>query len=408
MRVFTIAALAALTTTGAAAADSPRKIHDAAIVLDTHLDTPANLGRPGWSIRDRYRTDRDGDQVDLPRMIEGGVDGGWWVIFTPQGERSVEGLAAARDHALTRAVQIREMVAKHDDAFELALTADDALRIAKARKRIVFMSMENSAPIESGLGMMRLFRSLGVTMMGPVHGRNNGFADSSTDKPEWNGLSPKGRAFVAEANRLGILLDASHASDEATRQILALSAAPIILSHSGMRAVHDHPRNIGDAEAKLVAARGGVIQINVFSAYMIANAPDPAREEALRAVMSRFGAPSGLGKAEKRELIAARRAIDIRFPQRRASIDDVMRHVLHAVRLVGIDHVGLSGDFDGGGGVDGLDDVTDFPKVTAALAKAGFARADIDKFWGGNALRVLRAAQAGAEAGAVPVVPVTL
>jgi membrane dipeptidase len=391
-----------------AAADTARKLHDAAIVLDTHLDTPANLGRPGWSIRDRHSYEVDGDQVDLPRLVEGGVDGGWWVIFTPQGLRTDAGISAARNFALIRALQIREMVAKHDDAFELALTADDPPRIVRARKRVVFMSMENSAPVEGDLDLMRVFRGFGVTMMGPVHTRNNGLADSSTDTPEWNGLSPKGRAFVAEANRLGIVLDASHASDAATRQMVELSKAPIILSHSGMRAVHDHPRNIADADAKLIAARGGVIQINVFSAYMVDNPPNPARDEALRALLTRFAPAMPLTKAAKRELVAARKAIDARFPQRRATLDDVVKHILHAVRLVGIDHVGLSGDFDGGGGVEGLEDVTEIPKITSALVKAGFSRADIEKFWGGNALRVLRAAQDAADPTAIPSMPVTL
>jgi membrane dipeptidase len=378
------------------------------IVLDTHLDTPANLGRPGWSIMDRHSTTLDGDQVDYPRLVEGGVDGGWFVIFTAQGNRDEAGLRAARDAALVRAVQIREMVAKHGSAFELALTADDAARIAAARKRIVYMSMENGSPLETDIRLMRTFRALGVTMMGPVHFRNNGLADSSTDKPEWNGLSPKGRAFVAEANRLGILIDASHASDESTRQMVQLSKAPIILSHTGMDALFDHPRNIPDDLAKAIAATGGVVQINAFTGYMIANAPNPERDAALREVMAGAGDPNRLTIAERRALNARRRAVEARYPVRRATFDDVMKHVLHAIRVLGIDHVGISGDFDGGGGVEGFNDISDFPKLSAALLRAGYSRAEVAKVMGGNALRVLRVAQAGAEPGAVPVVPRTL
>jgi membrane dipeptidase len=390
------------------AAAPARTAHDAMIVLDTHLDTPANLGRPGWSIMDRHSTTLDGDQVDHPRLVEGGVDGGWFVIYTAQGERDAAGLRAARDAALVRAVQIREMVAKHGASFELALTADDATRISAARKRIVFMSMENGSPLETDLALMRSFRALGVTMMGPVHFRNNGLADSATDKAEWNGLSPKGREFVAQANRLGILIDASHASDESTRQMVELSKAPIILSHTGMDAIFDHPRNVPDDLAKAIAAKGGVIQINAFTGYMVANAPNPARDAALRELMAGAGDLNRLTIAERRALNARRRAIDTRFPVRRATFDDVMHHMLHAIGAIGIDHVGISGDFDGGGGVEGFNDVSDFPKLTAALLRAGYSRADVAKVMGGNALRVLRAAQAGAEPGAVPVVPKTL
>lgn len=378
------------------------------LVLDTHLDTPAQLGRPGWSILDRHSADLDGDQVDLPRMVEGGLDGGWFVIFTPQGGRDETARQAHRDAALLRAVQIREMVAKHGRHFALALTPADAGRIAAMGKRIVFMSMENGAPVESDIALMRSFRALGVTMMGPVHFRNNGLADSATDRPEWNGLSEKGRQFVAEANRLGILLDGSHASDAATRQMVELSKAPIILSHSGMRAVHEHPRNVPDDLARAIAAKGGVVQINAFSGYMIASPPNPARDAAMRALMQGIGNPGALSIAERRALNAKRRAIDTRYPAPRATLDDVVKHVTHAIRTLGIDHVGVSGDFDGGGGVEGFNDVTAFPKLTAALLRAGHSRADVAKVMGGNALRVLRAAQAVAAPGAVPAVPTTL
>jgi membrane dipeptidase len=255
---------------------------------------------------------------------------------------------------------------------------------------------------------MKSFRALGVTMMSPVHSRNNGLADSTTDRPEWNGLSPAGRQFVAEANRLGILLDGSHSSDAAAMQMVEQSKAPIILSHSGMRAVFNHPRNVPDDVARAIAAKGGVIQINALSGFMIANEPNPAREEALRELNSSAGNPARMTIAERRALNARRREIDARYPQRRANFADLMQHMTHAIRLVGIDHVGISGDFDGGGGVEGFDDITDFPKLSAALMRAGHSRADVAKVMGGNALRVLRAAQAAAAPGAVPPVPKTL
>jgi membrane dipeptidase len=388
--------------------DRARAIHEELIVLDTHFDTPANLGRPGWSIMDRHVVGLDGDQVDYPRMVEGGVDGGFFAIYTPSGPATPEGDRAARDFAITRAVQIREMVAKHSDKFVLALTSDDALRAAAAGKRFVFLSMENGYPFEGDLSLMKTFRGLGVTMMGITHFKNNALGDSATDQPQWHGLSPLGRQAVAEANRLGVVIDCSHASDEVLRQTVALSAAPIILSHSGMRAIHDHPRNVSDADALLVASKGGVIQINAFSAYMVdAPAPNPARDAAARELMAGYLRMDGMTGAEKRALVAKRKAVEARFPAPRANFDMFMAHLLHAIRLVGIDHVGISGDFDGGGGVDGFDDVTAYPKVTAALLKAGYSAADIGKVWGGNALRVLRAAQALGDPSAKLRIPVT-
>ncbi len=385
-----------------------RAVHEKLVVLDTHFDTPANLGRPGWSIMDRHSAGVDGDQVDYPRMVEGGVDGGFFAIYTPSGPATPEGDRAARDFGITRAVQIREMVAKHSDVFALALTADDALRAVAAGKRFVFMSMENGYPFEGDLSLMKTFRGLGVTMMGITHFKNNALGDSATDTPKWHGLSPLGRQAVAEANRLGVVIDCSHASDEVLRQTAALSKAPIILSHSGMRAIHDHPRNVSDADAVLVASKGGVIQVNAYSAYMVeAPPPNPGRDAATRDLMAGYMRMDAMTGAEKRVLVAKRKAIEARFPAPRANFDMFMAHLLHAIKLVGIDHVGISGDFDGGGGVDGLDDITAYPKVTAALLGAGYTPTDIGKVWGGNALRVLRAAQAAGDPSAVPRVPVT-
>ncbi|SER89069.1 dipeptidase [Sphingobium sp. YR768] len=402
-------AVLALMAAGAATAATPdaRKAHEGMIVLDTHFDTPANLGRPEWNIMDRHVEAIDGDQVDLPRMVDGGVDGGFFAIFTASGPRTPEGDRAARDFAIRRGVQIREMIAKHADTFSLAITADDAETAVKQGKRFVFLSMENGYPFERDISLMSAFRSLGVTMMSPVHTKNNDLADSSTDKPEWNGLSPAGKAYVAEANRLGILIDLSHASDEVVRQTVALSKAPIILSHSGMRGVFDHPRNIPDAEAKLIADKGGVIQINAFNAYMIATPKIPEREAALKELMAGFMSRANMSAQERRDLIARRKEIDAKWPVPQATFDDLMKHILHAIKLVGIDHIGISGDFDGGGGIEGFRDITDFPKVTAALLKAGYKAEDIAGLWSGNALRVLRAAQAAAEPGTAPAIPFT-
>jgi len=390
-------ASSALTTQAQTKAE--RALHESLIVLDTHFDTPANLGRSGWSIMDRHDVAVDGTQVDYPRMVSGGVDGGFFAIFTGQGERGQDGDLRARDAALFRGVEIREMIAAHPDVFELALTADDAADIARRGKRFVIISMENGNPFGRDLTLMRTFYDLGVRVMGPVHFRNNELGDSATDPrgPEFGGLSPLGKRFVAEANRMGVLLDASHASDGVLDDMLRLSKAPILLSHSGVKAIYNHPRNIDDARLKALAAKGGVIQINAYSAYMIDAVKNPERDAAMAAMMKRLGGPGRRTEAQAISITAERRAIDTKWPAPRATFDDYMKHMLHAIEVAGIDHVGVSGDFDGGGGVAGFDQVSDYPKLTAALLKAGYSQADIAKIWGGNALRVLREAQALAD-----------
>lgn len=378
----------------AASSSKAQRVHAAAVVLDTHFDTPANFSRPGWSILDRHDVQRDDSQVDLPRMIEGGVDGGFFVVFTPQGARGEAGNAAARDYAVYRTSEIREMVARHFEHFELALTAEDPGPILARKKRFVFMSMENGSPVASDLSLMKTFYTLGVRMIGPVHFRNSDLADSATDTAEWGGLSPAGRRFVAEANRLGMVIDASHASDLALDQMIALSEAPIILSHSGCKDVFNHPRNVDDSRLKALAAKGGVIQINAFSAYMTPTPRIPEREAALAELMKSLGVTGpNMSPSQRIAFAEGRRAIEARWPVPRANMDDFMNHMLHALALVGPDHVGVSGDFDGGGGIEGLEDVTGYPEITRRLLAAGYDQADIDKIWGGNALRVLKAAE---------------
>jgi membrane dipeptidase len=392
-------ALPAFAQTHGDVSKADRALHESLLVMDTHFDTPANLSRPGWNIMDKHDVLVDGTQVDYPRMAEGGVDGGFFAIYTPQGQRGPDGDQKARDAAIVRGVEIHEMIAAHPQQFELALTPDQAYDIVRRGKRFVIISMENGNPFGRDLSLMKTFYAMGVRVMGPVHFQNNELGDSATDPrgPEWGGLSPLGKQFVAEANRMGVLLDASHSSDGVVDDMLALSKAPIILSHSGSRAIYNHPRNIDDARMKAIAAKGGVIQINAFSGYMIASKKIPERDAAMAALIKQMTAPGKRTEAEAIALVKARKAIDAQWPEPRATFDDFMKHMLHAIQLVGIDHVGVSGDFDGGGGVDGLNQVTDYPKITAALLKAGYTKDDIAKVWGGNALRVLREAQALAD-----------
>jgi membrane dipeptidase len=390
------AVLAALSVPGSALAKAKPSLHQRLICLDTHLDTPASLARPGWDVMKRHSFGEDFTQVDYPRMVEGGLDGGFFAIYTPQGPLTPEGMMAARDAALLRAAEIREMVAAHPAQFELAFVAEDAARIAANNKRIVYQSIENSYPLGDDITLLRGFYKLGVRMVGFIHFKNNQFGDSATDKPQWNGLSPKGRELAALAMDLGMVMDASHSADSVFDQMMDIARSPIILSHSGCRAVHDNPRNIDDARIKRLAAAGGTIQINSYNAYLINVPRDPERDKAREALYDKLenlsNMPPARAVAAVREVAAGMKAINIRYPQPRATFETYMSHVTHALDLVGPEHVGVGADWDGGGGVAGFEDVTALPKITERLVKLGYSETQLAGFWGGNALRVLKAA----------------
>jgi membrane dipeptidase len=379
-----------------ALAAPPAPLHRRLLCLDTHLDTPASLARPGWDIMRRHTVAGDFTQVDYPRMLQGGLAGGFWAIYTPQAPLTDEGFAAMRDAAFLRAAEIREMVAAHPGQFELAFVPEDAARIAAAGKRVVYQSIENSSPLGKDVSLLRVFYKLGVRMAGPVHFKVNQFADSATDAKTWNGLSPAGRELVALANDLGIVLDASHASDDVFDQMAELSRAPIICSHSGCRAVFDHPRNLDDARIKKLAAMGSTIQINSYNEYLVTVPANKERDAARAAIMAGMRRGSNKSPAEMtqavREAAKAMADLDRRMPIPRATFELYMRHVMHALDLVGPDHVGVGADWDGGGGVIGMEDVSALPKITERLVKAGYTETQLANFWSGNALRVLAAA----------------
>jgi len=375
------------------AAVDARALHKKLICIDTHLDMPANLARPGWNVMEKHRFDEDFTQVDYPRMVEGGLDGGFFAIYTPQAPVTPEGMSAMRDAALLRAMEIREMVAAHPAQFELAFVPEDAARIAAKGKIIVFQSIENSGILGDDVTLLRSFYKLGVRMAGPIHFLNNQLGDSATDKKKWGGLSPLGREFVKEANDLGIVLDASHSSDDVFDQMMDQSRAPIICSHSGCRAVHDHPRNLDDARIKRLAAAGSTIQINSYNEYLVTVPPDPERDAARRAARGAMRNVANMSPADAtaavRAAAASEREVDKKYPIPRANFDEYMKHVMHALDLVGPDHVGVGADWDGGGGVVGMEDVSSIPKITERLVKAGYTEAQLANFWSGNALRVL-------------------
>jgi membrane dipeptidase len=400
--LLTGAALAALLPFAAQAqtvSKADMKLHQSLLTLDSHLDTPASLDLPGWSIGEEHDVLHDYTQVDVPRMRKGGLDGGFWAIYTAQGPVTIEGFRKARDFAILRGLSIRNMVAADPKNFALALEAKDAVPIAASGKLVVYMSIENAYPLGEDVTLLKTFYDMGVRVVGFAHFAHNQFADSSTDpskKPRFGGLSPLGKELLKEMNRLGVVPDASHSSDQVLDDLLALSTTPVLLTHSGCKAVYDHPRNIDDDHLKALAAKGGVIQMNAYGAYLRASKPNPERQKAMMALFAQMREGAKISVEKRAELLAKRQEIDRLYPDTdRPTFDDFMAHMLHALKVVGPDHVGIGADWDGGGGVVGMEDIVDLPKITAALLKAGYTKADVEKIWSGNVLRVLAAAEAG-------------
>ena len=370
--------------------------HEDFLVLDAHLDTPIVLDRPGFDISSRHDPMHDYAQIDLPRMREGGLDGGFWVIYTPQGDLTPQGYEDALAHAWHRNSVIDEMLIDYADNFMPATTADDAAAIVAQGKHVVYKSIENAYPLGLDVTQLDAFYESGVRMVGLVHMTNNQFADSSTDPDglKWNGLSPLGKDLIRRANALGMIIDMSHAHDLALAQAIDLSTTPIILSHSGAGHLYEHPRNVGDALLLDLAASGGVMHINSLSAYLKDLETDPARRPALSALFKQLQENPLKTEADTEAFLEARRAIDKKYPPDFANFYDVMRHIYHAHALMGAAHIGIGLDWDGGGGVDDLQDITGLPKITQAMREVGLSDEDIAALWSGNLLRVLRLVEA--------------
>ena len=379
----------------AQALNTAQAFHHSIIVLDSHLDTPAYFHTPGYNFSERGDFDADGTHVDLPRMKEGGLDGGFWVIYTPQGPLDEASYVAARNMALMRQMSIREMAARYHEDVGLAFTAQDAARLHGEGRKIVYQSMENAYPLGTDVSMLETFYIGGLRMVAPAHFRNSQFADSATDvSPLHGGLSELGEDLVREANRLGMILDGSHASDDAVRDMLALSTTPLILSHSGPQGIYNHARNLPDELLLDIAAGGGVIQVNAFGAYLELLTPSAERTAAIAALQARLGDPSAMDADTLAEYRQAMRELGREFPAPRSTFEKFMEHLLYTLELVGPDHVGIGADWDGGGGVDGLKDVTYLPRITEALLDAGYSEDDISKIWGGNMIRLLAEVEA--------------
>ena len=376
-------------------------LHARIFTIDTHLDTPTlSLRRPGWDITQRHEVATDDSQVDFPRMRDGGLKAAVFVVFVDQGPRTPAAFSAIRDNAIRSFLRVHALAERYPDQCGLALTADDGPRLQAAGKRALYLSIENGYAVGRDLTLLKTYHDLGARFFGFVHNGNNDLGDSSQPEkgPEWGGLSPLGRKAVAECNRLGFVIDGSHSSDETVRQMIALSKTPIILTHSATKALRDHRRNVSDELLRELAAKGGVIQMNTVANFVAPEVINPEFNAAKAKFEARF-AGRELNDAESAQMRIDEDKLQRQFfPVKPATLDDVLKHLFHAIEVAGVDHVGLGADMDGGGGVAGLEDVSTYPKITLALLKHGLAEADVEKIWGGNTLRLLRAAEDFAKA----------
>ncbi|MCO6512140.1 MAG: dipeptidase [Aridibacter famidurans] len=387
-----------------------RKIHEEVITLDTHDDiNTANF------TADKNYTQKLETQVDLPKMKEGGLDVAWFIVYTGQGPLTEEGYEKAYANAIDKFDAIDRLVNEYaPDKIELARTSDDVRRIVKKGKLVAMIGVENAYPMGTDLGNVKKFWERGARYMSLAHNGHSQFSDSNTGERSGEflheGLSELGKQAVAEMNKWGIMVDISHPSKEAIRQMIEISKAPVIASHSSARALADHPRNLDDEQLEWVKKNGGVVQTVALDSYV-----NPAkvenRDKLSREILEEFAKKEGmkiyasreevmkLPEAERNDYIQkfielqrkARPVIDERLKDTAPAVNvsDFVDHIDYLVKKMGIDHVGISSDFDGGGGIEGWNDASETFNVTLEMVRRGYTKEQIKKIWSGNLLRVL-------------------
>jgi len=330
-------------------------------------------------------------KIDFPRMAEGMLDASFFASFVGQKERTPQGHTEAKAYADKLIDSVKEACERYSDLAELATSPKDAYRLERAGKRAIFMGMENGYPVGTDLSLVKYFYNCGIRYITLCHNGNNEICDSSTDSAEWNGLSSFGEKVVKEMNRLGMIIDVSHISDSSFYDVVRLSKAPVVASHSCCRALCDHERNMTDDMLKALAKNGGVIQMCLVTDFVKKPTPNPKRDAALDSLKQKYGAFSTIKDPKVQETIwNGYDAIYDRYPAEKATVKDLVDHIDHAVDLVGIDHVGIGTDFDGGGEIEGCDDVTELPNITTELLRREYSEEDIRKIWGGNFMRVFQ------------------
>lgn len=373
-----------------------RAIHDRIITIDTHIDIPAEYGSDKY---DPMKPGPRGQQVHIPTQFEGGLDATFLIVFVGQGELGTVGYTRALADAMIKFSAIHRVAGQmYADKLGLAYSASDVRRIAAEGRKVVLIGIENGYPMGENLDLLDVFYAYGARYFGHTHIGHNQLGDSSVPDrrrkdPDslHGGLSPLGRLAVERCNALGIINDISHAGQQTALDIIAVSKAPVIASHSGAKGVFDHPRNLSDEELLALKAKGGVAQMVAFDAYL--RAVPKARQDAIDALWAELGVKdfSEFGKLTPEQLNTYRARsdeIDVRHPK--AGVKDLADHIDYAVELIGIEHVGIASDFNGGGGITGWNSAGETFNVTLELVKRGYSEDDIAKIWGGNLLRVLQ------------------
>ena len=380
----------------------PQTLHERTLTLDTHVDIPLDYM---IDVDPGFLTDA---QVDLPKMLAGGLDAAFFIVYTPQTEYSLSSPASA-DYksasaiAETRFRAIQNLLIEYPEQVKLCITADEVRETVSEGKRAVLIGMENAFPLGPDLSKVDLWARRGVRYVGLTHFGHNQFGDSSNAKIQWGetdtlhgGLSPLGKSLVRKLNDVGIMVDVSHAGKSTMMQATALSRVPIIASHSGVMGVAKSARNLDDEQLLAIKENGGVVQLVALGAYVKAMTP---KQEAFKMAVR-----AELGLETDAKLYAMDAATEAVYMERikpmfdmapAASVADYADHIDYAVKIMGIDHVGIASDFDGGGGIAGWEDASKTPAVTAELVARGYNEADIAKIWGGNLLRVMEAVEAG-------------
>jgi len=366
-----------------------KKIHERVLTIDSHNDTPLRMIRPGFDWGERHDVKKDRSRVDLVRMKEGGLDGSFFAIFIGQGPRTPEGYAKAKERTMMIFDTLLSSINRYPDRVGLALTPEDAYKLEKEGKRIAFIGIENGYPIGKDLFMIQTYYDRGARYITVVHTKNNDICDSSTDTIGYGGLSEFGKEVVKEMNRLGMMVDVSHASDASFYDILKVTKSPVIASHSCARALCDNPRNLDDDMLRALVKNGGVIQMCVLSSYVKTPTPNPPRDSAQAAVRKKFRGFENLTDEEMNQARKEWYAIEDKYPRELATVDDVVDHIDHIVAVAGIDHIGIGTDFDGGGGVTGCYDASEMGNITLELVSRGYSEEDIRKIWGENLMRVM-------------------
>tara|TARA_R110002049_G_scaffold159800_3_gene324828 strand:+ start:2057 stop:3349 length:1293 start_codon:yes stop_codon:yes gene_type:complete len=393
-----------------------KAIHERVITLDTHCDI--NVSNFTDSINYTQNLDT---QITLPKMRSGGLDVAWFIVYTGQDSLTDNGYKNAYDNAISKFDAIHKLVdeiAPND--IELATTSDDVRRISKSGKKVAMIGIENGYPVGLDIRNVEKFYNLGARYMSLAHNGHSQLADSNTGEADaiWlhNGLSDLGKEVIKEMNRLGMMIDVSHPSKEAMKQMIALSKAPIIASHSSARALCNHSRNLDDEQLQLMKENGGVVQTVAFQAYLNTEKYD-ARSAALRSIKIKIADSLGakwydfneikeLDKDEKEKFydvrgkikaLADMKASELENIPPMVNVSDFVNHIDYLVEKIGIEHVGISSDFDGGGGVEGWSDASETFNVTLELVKRGYTEDDIAMLWSGNLLRVLDDVEAAAK-----------